>query len=391
METNRSSEASSLTREDDTEWLFTKQEVDEFIAVNQIDEPKDSFGEFVVAALLMIWNIVQTQKIPRTAFLSRVYQFASSNVFLEGKRLLARGSSDRQAVAVFKQCLKKVSEDKNNKDSRAQTFSSDVLSLSDPARARIRYIAGSAIRLVSKALEARQMRLSYSKIEQAKQCKEMLLALRTIKVNKHRLPVDINDQVSLQVCLPKENEGSSLTYISDDAFRFFLSLWCFLTPWFAEERRLTRRTPSNANSAAENSQALTHQWQCLFEEVSIGAQATKELYAMVLLRIIRTRTWEARKMVNRKLKKEFTRRMQVERRTAVPVELTDQPAALEPVENDTCILCAGTVVDSDGGDVDWLQCDGCDDWYHRICTGMEPSEFRRIGDSEWECPFCEEM
>ncbi|XP_067950276.1 uncharacterized protein [Watersipora subatra] len=324
METNRSSEASSLTREDDTEWLFTKQEVDEFIAVNQIDEPKDSFGEFVVAALLMIWNIVQTQKIPRTAFLSR-------------------------------------------------------------------YIAGSAIRLVSKALEARQMRLSYSKIEQAKQCKEMLLALRTIKVNKHRLPVDINDQVSLQVCLPKENEGSSLTYISDDAFRFFLSLWCFLTPWFAEERRLTRRTPSNANSAAENSQALTHQWQCLFEEVSIGAQATKELYAMVLLRIIRTRTWEARKMVNRKLKKEFTRRMQVERRTAVPVELTDQPAALEPVENDTCILCAGTVVDSDGGDVDWLQCDGCDDWYHRICTGMEPSEFRRIGDSEWECPFCEEM
>ena len=52
-----------------------------------------------------------------------------------------------------------------------------------------------------------------------------------------------------------------------------------------------------------------------------------------------------------------------------------------------CAICCDSVVDGEG---DALQCDRCDQWAHRYCSGMSVAEFQTLDGTPtpYFCIFC---
>ena len=76
--------------------------------------------------------------------------------------------------------------------------------------------------------------------------------------------------------------------------------------------------------------------------------------------------------------------------TATPAAGSSTDSSLEP-----CNICGGTEANGLVGiglglrmtskDVEWVQCNSCDPWYHYLCLNIEDSE--EIG-KEFYCPCC---
>lgn len=52
-----------------------------------------------------------------------------------------------------------------------------------------------------------------------------------------------------------------------------------------------------------------------------------------------------------------------------------------------CGLCNAKYFEGE----DWIQCDRCDKWYHRVCADIESSdtwEYLQNEEAEWICPIC---
>ena len=63
-----------------------------------------------------------------------------------------------------------------------------------------------------------------------------------------------------------------------------------------------------------------------------------------------------------------------------------QPIKIElwGAEGDGTILQLNIVFDGDN--LNWIQCDICDKWYHYICVGLD--EMENFDEEEWMCPNC---
>lgn len=77
----------------------------------------------------------------------------------------------------------------------------------------------------------------------------------------------------------------------------------------------------------------------------------------VILRVVRTRVWEARRCINRKIAREAAHRLQIERSTVAETDVIESMSQEPPIDPpeivDRCVLC------DDGADeemTEWLEC-----------------------------------
>ncbi|XP_072554277.1 uncharacterized protein [Paramormyrops kingsleyae] len=71
-------------------------------------------------------------------------------------------------------------------------------------------------------------------------------------------------------------------------------------------------------------------------------------------------------------------------RETMAMEILSGSVSLE----EACQWC-GRFPDTDW-DGDWILCDGCERWQHRVCVGMKKEQFKNIAHVMWHCTACEE-
>ena len=78
------------------------------------------------------------------------------------------------------------------------------------------------------------------------------------------------------------------------------------------------------------------------------------------------------------------------------IQVHEAPTASTELEQDACRICGGTEenrlvgigvqLKMDAGDINWVCCEICEDWYHAECLGIDFEDVR--GDNPWFCADC---
>ncbi|XP_038566543.1 uncharacterized protein LOC119897068 [Micropterus salmoides] len=58
-------------------------------------------------------------------------------------------------------------------------------------------------------------------------------------------------------------------------------------------------------------------------------------------------------------------------------------------EHSCCAMCAALRPPGSGPPItDWVQCDGCERWFHAQCVEMDSTQYEEAKKGNWECPLC---
>lgn len=341
-------------------------------------------------------------------------------------------------------------------EQRVQLIQSNVRKITkrfttDASRSRIRYVAGYCVaKLRKKYLQLLQSNMfSNSKAAQTtfKEARYTLLILNSFKEEEHYLHQVTSDPDSLTDTERKQNVRRGLTNVTDDMFKFFLSLTDMCLAKLINEN-LTKYGKSMFNNCLEHllgEKNLYQQFAHMVVKI-LTLEATEEFsscqehkdiselvdtlvitsaqicsiynelvnnYFMVLFaqfcRDVKgdfhvTKTMAHRKQIKVSKcaeqsiqKKSATEKtdissaplaqsLTVEEQSILHYSAPDPQPGTSSMTSDLCKKCLTVEGDQ------WIQCDSCNEWYHRKCAGLQNArKWRKYSKdgTEWNCKDCE--
>ena len=101
----------------------------------------------------------------------------------------------------------------------------------------------------------------------------------------------------------------------------------------------------------------------------------------------RKREIEKRKKEREERKEAKSKKTTSSKKGKQPMQTTsDSPApVVTVVDLEVCNMCKRVEPESGEDDVQWIECDTCECWYHVVCVGMDETD---CGDTYFVCEDC---